>query len=363
MTEQKKIAIIGASSGQLPLVKKAKELGLTTYVFAWDKDAVCKNYCDLFIPISIFETDAIVDKCKELGVDGVTSNASEDTALAVSKVVSKLGMTGNPVNVIETIQSKDKVREITKNIEDLSTPKIYKDLNLIEYPCIVKPKKGYAKRGVSFCKDSSELNKALEYAEQFDDFIIEEFIDGKEYSVECISFLGDHQVIQITEKITTGGPHFVELEHHQPAEIENEIKEKINKVVPRILSKLNFKNGASHVEIKIKDNNIYLIEVNPRGGGDRISDTLVSLSTDFDYLKAILNVALGDYKKNKITPEKHSGIIFLNKQNEKYLSWLNRKKEIGVVESFFDNLPLKVSISNYDRNGYIIYQSEEKKSL
>lgn len=66
-----KLAIIGAALGQLPICIKAKELGIETHCFAWPEGAVCKDVVDFFYPISILEKDAIVEKCKNLGVDGV----------------------------------------------------------------------------------------------------------------------------------------------------------------------------------------------------------------------------------------------------------------------------------------------------
>lgn len=83
---KKRIAIIGASIGQLPLCKKAREMGLETFCFAWSEGAVCQDYVDHFIPISIFEMDGILQYCREKGVDGIVSNASESTALVVSYV-------------------------------------------------------------------------------------------------------------------------------------------------------------------------------------------------------------------------------------------------------------------------------------
>ena len=102
---KKKIAIIGASTGQLPLCLKAKEMGLETYCFAWPKGAVCKDYADCFVPISIFELDEIVKYCKLYHIDGVVSNASEATALVVSYVAEKLGKICTPYDNFQKIQN------------------------------------------------------------------------------------------------------------------------------------------------------------------------------------------------------------------------------------------------------------------
>lgn len=113
---KKRIAIIGASTGQLPLCKKAKEMGLETYCFAWPEGAVCKEYVDHFIPISIFEMDKIFQYCRDCNVDGVASNASEETALVVSYVAERLGKVCTPYRVLMNIQNKVFVRQKTNAI-------------------------------------------------------------------------------------------------------------------------------------------------------------------------------------------------------------------------------------------------------
>ena len=72
-----KLAIIGASTGQLPLCLKAKEMGLKTICFAWEQGAICKDYVDKFYPISVLEKDEILEMCKLEKVNGVVSNASD----------------------------------------------------------------------------------------------------------------------------------------------------------------------------------------------------------------------------------------------------------------------------------------------
>lgn len=354
------IAIIGASTGQLPLVLKAKEKGVRTVCFAWENGAICKDECDEFYPISIFETEEIVKICKELDINGVATTASEETALACSIISNKLGLTGNSPLVIKNIQDKKKVRYLTKEIKGLSVPKTWTidQKDEISYPCVVKPIKGSAKKGVSYCDNPSNFDKAIIYTQASkSEILIEEYISGDEYSVESLSYHGNHNVIQITQKITTGFPHFAELEHHQPAIIDGNLKESIIEVVKKILSAVNYANGASHIEIKVNDNKIYLIEINPRGGGDRISDTLVGMSTDCDYLSAVIDIALNQYDMKPVRNVAYCGILYLTAQNSRILKYFDNKDYDWLVERNRINNRLTVSSSNYDRDGYIIYKS------
>ena len=364
--EPTKIAIIGASVGQLPLVKKAKELGLYTVCFAWPKGAVCKDVCDEFYPISIFDIDDIVKKCEELGIAGVATTASEETALVTATVAERLKLNGVSPDVIRLIQNKRKVRQLTSCIEGLSKPKTWNlsEQENITYPCVLKPIKGSAKKGVSFCKNPDDLENAIKYADTDEsDIIVEEYIPGEEYSVESLSFHGIHDVIQITRKVSTGFPHFAELEHHQPAPLTEKMRATIVDVIQKILSTVGYTDGASHVEIKVHDGKVYLIEINPRGGGDRISDTLVGLSTNRDYVAEILNIALDRYQSKETKNLAYSGIMYLTAQNERILKYFDNINHGWEIEKKRFNEELTVSASNYDRDGYIIYRSETPLNL
>ncbi len=355
----KKIAIIGASEGQLLLVRKAKELGLYTICFAWEKGAVCKDECDKFFPISIFDTDKIVAQCKQLKVDGVVSIASEETAKVVSIVADKLGLKCTSPEVMKKIQNKKITRELTNSVAGLSCPKVWSinELDSVTYPCVVKPITGSAKRGVSFCESSDQLMTAINYAKASnDEILIEEYISGKEFSVECLSYNGEHQVAQISRKINTGFPHFVEMEVHQPALISAELKNKIETVVSDILKSVDYSNGASHVEVKYDKDKLYLIEINPRGAGDRTADTLVSLSTDCDFLAEVINIAMDNFKFKEIHNVAYSGILFLSKQSS-YLQKYYDKSYDWILERYRWNDELHESTTNYERDGYIIYKS------
>ena len=361
-----KIAIIGASTGQLPLCEKAKQMGLTTICFAWEDGAVCKDHVDKFYPISIFEKEKILEICKEEKINGVISNASDTLVETVAYISEQMGLNGNSYHVIQKIKNKHYVRSVTSDIINLKSIRNLKYDNLSEsplYPCVIKPISGAAKVGVHYVKNQDEFRTAINYAKEVSaDIMIEEYICGREISVESLSFNGAHSVVQITDKENSGSPHFVELSHHQPANLTPDLKNKLTDVVSKVLDAVNFKNGASHIEFIIDDlEYIYLIEVNPRGGGDEISNRLVSLSTDFDYLKGMIDVALGQFKIVDISHIFYSGIYFLCAQTKDRLSFFEKSKNAEwLVDINIKNLNLQEAKGNYDRNGYLIYQANNK---
>lgn len=361
-----KVAIIGASTGQLPICQKANELGYETHCFAYDKGAVCKEIVYKFHSISILDKDAIVEECKNIKIDAVVSNASDLTAEVASYVAEQLGLVCTPYSTLMALHDKHYVRSITEQIDGLSTPRfyMYRGIDHDIYPCVVKPCEGAGKKGVSFVNGKDEFTKAIQYAlnDYHGNIIVEEYISGKEISVESISYKGQHYIIQITDKDSSSAPHFVELGHHQPARISEVIRNKINQVIPEILNTMGYTNGASHVELKYSDSSLFLIEANLRGGGDYISNELVQYSTGIDYLKCMIDVALGIFEfPVQIKEMSYSGVYFLCKQTEYLLPFFEYAQDKDwLVESMIYSKKLKLSHTNYERNGYLIYKANRK---
>ena len=307
-----------------------------------------------------------MDLCRSLHIDGVVSNASELTAEVVAYVSEKLGLNGTPYRTLAQLHNKFFVRQLSEKVEGLSVLEYYKyqgsDKGI--YPCVIKPCVGSSKVGVSFAKNKEQFEGAIEYARESTkgDIIVEKFIIGKELSIESISYKGNHQVIQVTDKDSSSTSHFVELGHHQPAAISETLKNKIDTTIPLLLNAIGYTNGASHIEVKYDGEDLYLIEANLRGGGDDISNKLVQMSSGIDYLRCMIEVALGIYKSpTRISEPSFAGIYYLCRQTEQDLPFFEKAQgEDWFVEGEIKNKNLKESHSNYERDGYVIYKSNHK---
>ena len=142
--------------------------------------------------------------------------------------------------------------------------------------------------------------------------IIEQFIEGRELSVESISWQGRHYILQFTDKETTGAPHYIEKAHHQPAELSASQKESLVRLTRKSLDCLMVKNGASHSEFKIMESGeMYLIEVGARMGGDCIGSDLVRLSTGYDFVRGVIEVAVGSFEEPVLSQPAHAGIHYV----------------------------------------------------
>lgn len=369
-----KLAIIGAGYLQLPLVKKAKEMGVESICFAWEEGAVCKNVCDRFYPVSTVDKDAILKICQEIKIDGITTIASDVAVLTVNYVAEKMGLIGNPDKYSETATNKYLMRQCFME-HNIPSPKftstdgtIPEIVNTFRYPVIVKPTDRSGSRGVEKVEDAIELQTAIERAckESFQKkAVIEEFVEGREISVESISYQGKHHVLQITDKVTTEAPFFVELEHHQPSSLPEDIKNRVKVIVLNALDALHIRYGASHAELKItKDCDIRVIEIGARMGGDFIGSDLVKLSTGYDFLKGVIDVALGVFEEPVMTEHKYSGVYFLCKETENILPIIqNADNYPEIVRAEVTDSILRNIEQSADRSGYFIYQSNEKVSL
>lgn len=367
----KKLAIIGASYLQLPLVLKAKQMGIETHCFAWQEAAVCKDISDFFYPISILEKELILEKCKEISIDGITTIATDMAVPTICYVAEHLSLNSNSYSSSIAATNKIEMRNAFV-IGNCNVPKFIKvtdssvNLEGFQYPLIVKPSDRSGSRGVTKIDKKEELQSAIIIALEASfvkTALVEQFIEGIEVSVEAISWNGKHTVIAITDKITTNAPYFVELAHHQPSRLSQDILTKIKQQTIKCLDALEINYGASHSEFKItKKGEVYVIEVGARMGGDFIGSHLVPLSTGYDFLKGVIDVALNQFAEPKTTKSEYSGVYFLSKETEKIMPFLKKKNTFDVQKEIFSKDLKKISNSN-DRSGYLIYQSNERIEL
>lgn len=152
------------------------------------------------------------------------------------------------------------------------------------FPFIVKPLASTASRGVVLVRDEDDLDRAWAEIERIrsrtdwemsflfhvgDQFLMEEYVDGPEYSVETFSFDGRHVVVAVTEKLTRD---FIEIGHAEPARLTPSDEEAIVACVSDTLTALGLRDGVGHTEVRLSPKGPRIIETHDRVGGDRIMD-------------------------------------------------------------------------------------------
>ncbi len=367
----KKIVVIGANEFQNKLILRAKELGYETYVFAWKSGDIGEKTADFFYPISITEKELILEECKKIKPDAIVSIASDLAVITVNYVANALGLNCNDPKDSIICTNKFEMRKALKK-KGIKTPQFQKinkieDLKIEKFPLVVKPTDRSGSRAISLVNNEHELQDAISKAvdNSFENSaIIEEVIEGNEYSCECVSYKGEHHFLTITKKYTTGFPKCIETGHKQPSDLTEDQIENVKQVVFKSLDALNIKNGASHTEFKIdNDNNVGIIEIGARMGGDCIGSDLVKISTGYDFIKMVIDVALG--KKpifEQVYEPKIAVIKFIfSKEDLEKLEKIEKKAPYSVYyKSKIEDMNHEI-IDSSSRYGFYIFSFEDEK--
>lgn len=376
----KKVVIIGANDFQNPLILKAKENGYETHVFAWKDGSIGEKTADYFYPISIVEKEKILEECKKIKPDAVLTIASDLATVTVNYIAQELGLVGNSLDCTLKSTNKYEMRKAFKEagvqvpefteVSENDLNNLKDKLENIKFPVIVKPTDRSGSRAITKVLKSEDLENAIKNAisNSFEKkAIIEEYIDGQEYSTECISFKGKHNFLATTKKFTTGAPNFIETAHIQPSGLDEVAIEKVKKVVFKALDALGVENGASHSEFRIdKNGDVRIIEIGARMGGDCIGSDLVKISTGYDFVQMVLDVALGSSPKfEKVSEPKIAYIKFIF--GEKEVEELNKLKrenpEIIKFVSHIDEIGSHKIVDSSSRYGFFILAAENMDQI
>lgn len=374
----KRLLVVGASILQVPAIIKAKEMGLYVAVVDYDSNAIGIKYADDFYNVSTIDQAGVLKVAKKLKIDGIMTLATDMPMRTIAYVAKEMELPG--ISMETAIKATDKGEMIKSfkehNVESpwfyiISNEKEYKNIiDKIKYPCVVKPVDSSGSRGVSFVDNSDDLSKAYIYSKKISkngNIIIEEFLSGSEVSVEVMTIDGVPHILAITDKLTTGAPHFVEMGHSQPSQISSENINKIKNLAIKAVNAIELKNGPAHVEIMLTNNGPKMIEIGARMGGDNITTHLVPLSTGIDMVKATIDIALGNIPDIEPKFKKGSAIRYIktNPGVIKEILGLNAARAIpGIKEIYLTKNTGEYvgEITNsIDRLGYVISQCEDVK--
>lgn len=321
---QKRLLVLAAGILQVPIIKRAHEMGY--YVIAADGDAnACGlQYADKAIVVNITSEEEVLRVAREEKIDGVIHPCSEVSMNVMGRINDELGLSGISKEQAIRATNKHLMREAfekggapsPKSILTESAEDAWKHLqNDFQTNAILKPSRNSGSRGIA--KVTCDIAKE-EFVELYNvalnesrdkSVLIEQFIEGPEFSIEIIVWNGSVHVLTVTDKKTTGAPHFVELGHNQPSCRTTEEVEILKAAAVAGVKALGVNNCACHAEAKLQDGKAYLMEIGARMGGDFISTILTRLSTGVDMIAAAVNCALGIEPVLKPTSEKHSVCI------------------------------------------------------
>ena len=299
--------ILGASILQKPAIDKASKMGLEVVAVDMDGGAVGFQAADIRLVISTIDIANVVAAAKEYRVDGVMTLASDMPMRTVAAVAKELGLVGIDMETAIRATDKGAMRECLK-AHQVPIPKFYEARTRREYDdavrefsgaFIVKPTDNSGSRGVFLVRDAADIeavNRAFQRGKEFSrggGIIVEEYMQGPEVSVETLSVGGEVHILQITDKLTTGAPYFVEMGHSQPTRLPKEVADDIALVTKMAVKAIGIMDGPSHTEIMATPDGAKIVELGARLGGDCITTHLVPLSTGTDMVKCCIEIAMG----------------------------------------------------------------------
>ncbi|MDP4176902.1 MAG: ATP-grasp domain-containing protein [Bacillota bacterium] len=372
----KKIMVIGAGEFQVPLIKECKKQGY--FVIATDMNSSAEGfkYADVALNIDTLDKELTLKNAIKYKIDGIVTTSDYPVRI-VAYVCEKLNLPGLNSSAAEICTNKFLLREcLIKN--KIECPKYFvinkesETENVLKnfiYPVVVKPVDSSASRGVQMVNNYEQLIKAYQealYYSKSDSVIVEEFLEGPEFSVESLTQDGKTFIISITEKTTNGLPYFVEDRHVIPAKLTEIEEEQIKSEVIKIIPIIGINNSACHTEIKLTKNGVKVIEIGARLGGDYITSDLVPLSTGINMLENIIKISLGLKIKVDKKFNYYAGIQFINSKNYNVVSQHinNLANDASIIRYSIDTNPKDNTLKNsLDREGYYICVMKDRNDL
>jgi len=312
----KKILIIGASILQLPAIRKAKELGYYTIVADYNPNAVGIKYADEYHNVSTIDEAGVVELAKRVRPDGIMTLATDMPMRALAAATTAIGLPG--ISYDTAVKSTDK-GEMIKVFEAAGVEhpwyyiiekesQLQSILDRVSYPCVMKPTDNAGNRGVCYIDSEDELIEQYAYSHENSRcgrVIIEEYLEGKEVSVEILVYQGTVYILAVTDKLTQGKPYFVEIGHAEQSMLPTDTVDAIKDLAKRAVKAVGIDNSPAHVEIMVTPTGPKMVELGSRMGGGCITTHLVPLSTGIDMIQSVMNMALG--MKPDVTPKFNRG--------------------------------------------------------
>lgn len=372
----KKIIILGASEFNIPIISKAKEMGLYTIVLDINPDASGIKYADKFIQCSIKDVERVLKIARQELPDGITVGITDSAVTTAAIVCDKLGLSCISPSIALVATNKYQMIEAFRNY-GVPHPQ-YKLINSLDqlneisnfqYPLISKPVDMASSKGINLINSKEELVGCIKQSMSISEsgtVLLEEYMKGPEVSVELIVIDGYPTVLQVTDKITTGAPHFIEIGHIQPSSLDLTIITKIKDVACAAAKSVGLMNSIVHAEIIVTRDGPKMVELGARMGGDAIQEQLLELSTGINMPEASIRIALGEnIVVPKVSLHKASAIRFIQ-SSEGIVSLVNGIDDAKKVR-FVNQVKLyckegdsyEKAKDNTGRMGYVIAQAEE----
>lgn len=349
----KKLMLLGGMRYLVPVIEAAHKLGVYVITCDYLPNNIAHKYSDEYCNVSILEKDKVLEKAKELKIDGILSFACDPGVVTAAYVAEKMGLpSSGPYESVEILQNKGKFRKfLTENNFNVPVAKQYtdietalNDIEMFNWPVIVKPTDSAGSKGVTKVVEKSELRDAINYALKFshsNEFIIEDFLEKVGDSSDCDSFSIDGKLKFVSfsaQKFDENCENpYTPAAYTWPASISKEHQEELTNEIQRLLKLLDMKNSIYNIETRECTNGkAYIMECSPRGGGNRLAE-MIRYMTGVDMITNIVKSALGmelDVIEQKELKDNWAEIILHSEKEGTFEKlWISDEISSNIVEN------------------------------
>lgn len=288
---KKILMILGGSRYILPLIKSAHELDVFVITVDYIPNNIAHKYSDLYLNISVTDKEAVLKAAKHFNINGISSFACDPGVTTAAYVANKLNLPSpGPYESVCILQNKGLFRSfLSKNGFNVPIAKSYldkstalKDSESFSYPIIVKPVDSAGSKGVTRVDSVRNLGKAIDVAISSSitkSFIIEEFIEKQGCSSDSDFYSIDGKIVLATYSDQyfdedSENP-YVPAGFVWPSTMSKKHQSELTCEIQRLLTLLQMKTSIYNVEARVsKEGKPYIMEVSPRGGGNRIAEMI-----------------------------------------------------------------------------------------
>lgn len=349
----KKLMLLGGMRYLVPVIEAAHKLGVYVITCDYLPNNIAHKYSDEYCNVSILEKDKVLEKAKELKIDGILSFACDPGVVTAAYVAEKMGLpSSGPYESVEILQNKGKFRKfLTENNFNVPVAKQYTDIEtalndteMFNWPVIVKPTDSAGSKGVTKVEEKDKLKDAINYALKFshsNEFIIEDFLEKVGDSSDCDSFSIDGKLKFVSfsaQKFDENCENpYTPAAYTWPASISKIHQEELTNEIQRLLTLLNMKSSIYNIETRECTNGkAYIMECSPRGGGNRLAE-MVRYMTGVDMITNIVKVALGmepdDINQQEIKDNWAEIILHSEKEGTFEKLWISNEISSNIVEN------------------------------
>ena len=305
----KKLMILGGSRYALPVIEAAKKLGIYTITADYLPDNIAHKYSDEYVNVSIIDKEATLEIARKLNIDGIMSFGCDPGVVTAAYVAEKMDLPNvGPYESVCILQNKGKFRQfLTEHGFTVPTAKGYmnveealKDVGMFHWPVIVKPTDSAGSKGVTRVNKPDELKKSIEYALSYsrsNEFIIEDFITQHGFSSDTDSFSVDGELKFASfncQRFDANAINpYTPAAYSWPSSMSTEHQEELKNEIQRLIKLLGMRTAVYNIETREgTDGKAYIMEVSPRGGGNRLAECL-RYATGVDMITNMVKYSVG----------------------------------------------------------------------